>query len=60
MMEQMPPIHLIVPLPLTAVKVVPELAMLRDRVDRIVDHLKSIEKLVFVCIVVVAYVVVVK
>jgi hypothetical protein len=60
MMEQMPPIHLVVPLPLTAVKVVPELAMLRDRVDRIVDHLKSIEKLVFVCIVVVAYVVVVK
>jgi hypothetical protein len=60
MMEQMPPIHLIVPLSLTAVKVVPELAMLRDRVDRIVDHLKSIEKLVFVCIVVVAYVVVVK
>jgi hypothetical protein len=56
----MPPIHLVVPLPLTAVKVVPELAMLRDRVDRIVDHLKSIEKLVFVCIVVVAYVVVVK
>jgi hypothetical protein len=60
MMEQMPPIHLVVPLPLTAVKVVPELAMLRDRVDKIVDHLKSIEKLVFVCIVVVAYVVVVK
>jgi hypothetical protein len=60
MMEQMPPIHLVVPLPLIAVKVVPELAMPRDRVDRIVDHLKSIEKLVFVCIVVVAYVVVVK
>jgi hypothetical protein len=55
MMEQMPPINPIVPLPPTAIEVVPELAVLRDRIDMIVDYLKWIEKLVSVCIVVVVY-----
>jgi hypothetical protein len=40
----MPPIHF----PPTAVQVVPEVVVLRDRMDQIVDHLKWIEKLVCV------------
>jgi hypothetical protein len=44
MIEQMSPI----PSPLTAVQVVPEVIVLRDRMDRIVDHLKWIKKLVCV------------
>jgi hypothetical protein len=36
------------PLPSTAVQAIPEVAVLRDRMDRIIDHLKRIEKLVCV------------
>jgi hypothetical protein len=56
MMEQIPPI----PSPLTTIVVVLEVVMPRDRIDMYVDHLKWIEKLVCVCIVVVVYVVLMK
>jgi hypothetical protein len=47
MMEKMPPINLTIPLLPTTIQVVPEVDVLRDRMDMVVDHLKWIEK--YVC-----------
>jgi hypothetical protein len=55
MMEHMPPSYPVVSLPLIPVQAVPEVAVLRDRMHRIIDHLKWTKKLVYVCIVVLVY-----
>jgi hypothetical protein len=47
-MEPMPPINPVAPTPPAAIQVVPDVAVLRDRMGRIVDLLKCIEKLVCV------------
>jgi hypothetical protein len=59
MMEQIPYIPA-VSLPPTTIQDIPEVVVLRDSMNRIVDHLKWIEKLVCVCIVIVVYAVLMK
>jgi hypothetical protein len=55
MMEQIPSINHVVPSPFIAIQVIPNVAVLRDRMDKIVGHLKWIKKLVCVYIVVAVY-----
>jgi hypothetical protein len=47
-MEQMSCINHVVPSPSIAIQAVSDVAMLRDRMDRNIDHLKWIKKLVCV------------
>jgi hypothetical protein len=46
--------------PPTTIQVIPKVVVLRDKMYKIVDHLKWIEKLVCVCIVIIVYVVLMK